>query len=111
MICRFVRICAIAVACIISVQYSTRAEENAAPQKFKWIREIINHGEELNLSAEQKAKLNDLFDLPMPKTRAEYGKIKDRVQAILSKEQWEKAESSLRKRDERNHVDDNDDHK
>jgi len=112
MVYRFVRICAIAFACVISINYSTRAEENSAPRKFQWIREVINHSEDLNLNAEQKAKLNDLLDAPAPKSRPEYLKIKEKVQTILTKDQWEKIEGVLKKsRDERPHNDDNDDHK
>lgn len=118
MFSRFVRICAIALACAVSMAYSTRAEEghNTTASKHPWVKELLSHADDLNINADQKAKLTEVLDGPAPKSRADYTKVKEKVQAILSKEQWEKMENFYKQREEarraqKNNGDDNDDHK
>jgi len=113
MIFRFARICAIAMALALSISYSTRAEE-ARKAPHIWVRDVLNHADDLSLTSDQKAKLGDLIDAGAPKNKADYAKLKDKVQSILSKDQWEKVEGVFKKMKEdreRAHADDNDDHK
>ena len=120
MLSQLARFCIMACACALVLStYSTRAEEGGGgggrKSAYVWVRDmIINHAEDYNLTADQKTKLNDLLDSPPPKSRADYGKVKEKVRNILTKEQWEKFESSITKKEQQRHNnnnDDNDDHK
>ena len=116
MIRHAVRICIIASA--VALCSAAHAEENAHKdlRSMPWLRDILNHGDDLGLSAEQKTKINEVADLPIPHSKAEWLKIRERIESIVTKEQREKIESMAKKREERTraermNAEDNDDHK
>jgi hypothetical protein len=112
---QFVRICVIAFAAAFCI--AAHAEEGSAHKDIRsmpWIQNILNHADDLGMTADQKTKMNEIADSPLPRSKPEWTKVRERVETILSKEQREKIENLMRKQREEHkerNAEDNDDHK